>query len=167
MILNRLLLSFVSSAFMFSPVAMASETSSVAVVDFNQVIQQSAYADKLKTAHGAFTKKADALGKEFKSLQAEYTAFKKKSTTMSKKEQQAQEKILTAKQNKLRAKEMELQKEFLAQRDSLMKTAMERVKASVSKIAASNHYTLVVNKAESLYNTDNIDITSKVAKDIK
>ncbi|HJN38107.1 MAG TPA: OmpH family outer membrane protein [Gammaproteobacteria bacterium] len=168
MILNRVLLSLVSSGLLLSSVAIAApDASSVAVIDANKVIQESKYAEKLKSAHESFTKKADALGKDFKALQAEYDAYKKKSTTLGKKDQQAQEKALTAKQNTLRSKEMELQKEFLAQRDSLMKVAMEKVRLSVSKIAERNQYTLVVNKTESWYNTDKIDITSQVAKDIK
>ena len=137
----------------------------IAVVDVNQVIQQSS---KMKTV-------ADQMSKEFKPRQEKIVKLQKQlktdleklqrdETVMSNTEKKKlQDKIVSTKRELQRTEE-DFQQDLNREQGREMEKFTANFKVAVDKIAKNGHYNLILQKNSVPYADANIDITDQVIK---
>ena len=146
-------------------VAMAAtDTIKVAVVNVQQVLQQSPRVTALsKKLEDKFKNRQTKLNKEQKSLQDELDKFKKESPTMSKKKRETTEKKITADRSALVKQVVSYQQDLQKEQNKVMQGILEDLNGIVSKIAKKQKYNLVLDSQAVVYSANGNDITKEVA----
>lgn len=141
-------------------------TSSIAVVNVQQVFQQSPKIAELnKKLQNQFKPRQDKLVAAQKSLQDELDAFKKNSPTMSQKDKDAAQKKIVDDQASLAKDASAFQQDLSKEQSKVMKSVLGQLNDIISKIAKKNSYPLVLDSQAVIYSSDSADITKQVASE--
>lgn len=146
-------------------VAMAAtDTIKVAVVNVQQVLQQSPRVTALsKKLEDKFKNRQTKLNKEQKSLQDELDKFKKESPTMSKSKRETTEKKITSDRSALVKQVVSYQQDLQKEQNKVMQGILEDLNGIVSTIAKKQAYNLVLDSQAVVYTANGNDITKEVA----
>lgn len=167
------ILALVSSLFLMSSVqayaadaaTAAPVTSNIAVVNVQQILQQSPkIADINKKLQDQFKPRQQNLLAQQKSLQDEMDNFKKNSATMSDKDKEAAQKKLNDEQADLVKKVTAFQQDLNKEQNKQMQSVLSQLNEIISGIAKKNSYSLVFDSQAVIYAKDGTDITKDVAK---
>lgn len=145
-------------------VASAADTSKVAIVNVQQILQQSPRVTALsKKLEDQFKDRQAKLNAEQQDLQAALEKFKKDSPTMAAKDRDATEKKLTADRTDLVKQVVAYQQDLQKEQNKVMQGIISDLNGVVSGIAKTNSYTLVLDAQAVVYSADATDITKDVA----
>lgn len=148
-----------------SQTADASALSKVAVVNVQQVLQQSPRVAELsKKLEGEFKPRQTKVNEQQKALQDQIDKFEKESPTMSQKDKDAAQKRIAAQRQDLVKQVVALQQDFQKEQNKVMQSILGDVNGIVSSIAKSNNYTIVFDASAVIYSATSNDITKDVAK---
>jgi len=145
-------------------VAMAADTMKVAVVNVQQVLQQSPRVTALsKKLEDKFKNRQTKLNTEQKTLQDQLDKFKKESPTMSKTKRDATEKKITDERSALVKEVVAYQQDLQQEQNKVMQGILEDLNGIVSQIAKKQSYNLVLDAQAVVYTANGNDITKDVA----
>lgn len=154
------------SAFAATAPATSSTQPVIAVVNVQQVFQQSPkIADLNKKLQGEFKGRQDKLIAQQKSLQDEVDKFKRDQPTMSQKDQTSMQKKITDDQASLAKDAQAFQQDLNKEQTKIMKGVLAQLNEIISGIAKANNYTMVFDAQAVIYAVDGVDITKQVAKE--
>ncbi len=146
-------------------VAVAADQMKVAVVNVQQVLQESArVTDLSKKLEGQFKARQAKINDEQKALQDELDKFKKESVTMSQKDKDATQKKIASSRADLVKQVVAYQQDLQKEQNKIMQGILGDLNNIVSSIAKSKGFTLVLDKQAVIFATDDNDITPDVAK---
>lgn len=146
-------------------VAMAADQMKVAVVNVQQVLQESArVTDLSKKLEGQFKTRQAKINDEQKALQDELDKFKKESVTMSQKDKEATQKKIASNRADLVKQVVAYQQDLQKEQNKIMQGILGDLNNIVSSIAKNKGFTLVLDKQAVIFATDDNDITPDVAK---
>jgi len=147
-------------------ICQAAEQIKVAVVNVQQVLQQSPRVAQLsKKLEGDFKARQTKIGEEQKSLQDMMDKFKQESPTMSQKDKDAMQKKIATERSALVAKVVAYQQDLQKEQNRIMQGILGDLNGIVSTIAKAQGYSLVMDSQAVIYSGDGKDITSDVAKE--
>ncbi len=147
-------------------VAYAADAMKVAVVNVQQVLQQSPrVADLSKKLENQFKARQTKIGDEQKTLQDELDKFKKESPTMSQKDRDANQKKIADDRAALVQKVVAYQQDLQKEQNRVMQGILGDLNGIVSKIAKAQGYTLVMDSQAVIFASDGNDITAQVSKE--
>ena len=138
----------------------STDLTTVAVVNVNKIIQQSAEHAKLEKADKDFTQRWAKLLEARSKLMKEMSDANKKASDGGAAQKGAWEKKLKAQEKS----EADFQKDYMTQKESLMKSVYDDIKTAVEVIAKKNNFKLVMNNNQVWYSENQKDITSQVIK---
>jgi outer membrane protein len=146
-------------------VAQAADTFKVAVVNVQQVLQQSPRVAQLsKKLEGEFKTRQSKINDEQKSLQDQLDKFKKESPTMSQKDRDATQKKIAADRADLVKQVVAYQTDLQKEQNKIMQGILGDLNGIVATIAKGQNYGLVLDSQAVIYAADGNDITKDVAK---
>tara|TARA_R110000868_G_scaffold113997_6_gene305824 strand:- start:1063 stop:1593 length:531 start_codon:yes stop_codon:yes gene_type:complete len=147
-------------------VAASSTSGKVAIVNVQQVLQQSPRVTALsKKLEDRFKARQTKLNDEQQALQASLDKFKKESPTMSKKNRESTEKKITENRTELVKKVVAYQQDLQKEQNKVMQGILGDLNGIVSGIAKKSSYTLVLDSQAVVYSADGVDITKDVASE--
>ena len=162
---SALLVGGVSLVGMSSAYAADAAAPTVAVVNVQQIFQQSPkIADLNKKLQDQFKGRQEKLIAAQKSLQDEVDQFKKESPTMSQKDKDALQKKVVDDQASLSKDATAFQQDLSKEQNRIMKGVLSQLNTIVTSIAKDNHYTMVLDAQAVIFAADGVDITKQVAK---
>ncbi len=142
----------------------ASSTGKVAIVNVQQVLQQSPRVTALsKKLEDQFKDRQTKLNEEQQTLQAALDKFKKESPTMAQKDRDATEKKITADRTDLVKKVVAYQQDLQKEQNKVMQGILGDLNGIVTAIAKQSSYSLVLDSQAVVYSADGVDITKAVA----
>lgn len=148
-----------------SQAADTSALSKVAVVNVQQVLQQSPRVAELsKKLEAEFKPRQTKVNDQQKALQAQIDKFEKESPTMSQKDKDSVQKKITGERQDLVKQVVALQQDFQKEQNKVMQNILGDVNSIVSSIAKNNNYTIVFDSSAVIYSATSNDITKDVAK---
>ncbi len=139
----------------------------VALVDLTQVFQQ------VPQGSAAFTALKQQLAPQVTQLQTSQQNLQKQETALqnnkklSKDQIASQQAQLAAQSQALQQQIQSFQQSATTQEQALLTTFGNDVKTTVAQIAKQNDYDVVFSSQSVLYNTDGVDITSKVISNLQ
>jgi outer membrane protein len=140
----------------------------VGVVDVQKVLQSyskvSQVEDRLKKQFGPEQDKMQATNKQ---ITDEITKFNRDGAVMKQADKKVAQDRIMKEQNDFRNQQVDFQKKFFMARDTAMQSLLDDVKTAVSKVAAREHFNLVLAKTNVAYNDDSLDVTALVIKELK
>ena len=146
-------------------VAQAADMPKVAVVNVQQVLQQSSrVAEVSKKLESQFKDRQAKIGDDQKSLQTELDKFKKESPTMSQSDKDKMQKKIADDRAELVKKVVAYQQDLQKEQNKAMQGILNELNTVVSSIAKKDNYGLVLDSQAVIYSVDNNDITKDVAK---
>ncbi len=92
--------------------------------------------------------------------------FRRDGAVMSDKDKQAAEDKLFKAQQDLQTMQMDLQRDYMAAQNKQVDTLMSSIKAVVEKIATQEKFDLILVNASVAYANKDMDITTKVSKEL-
>jgi len=141
---------------------------SIGVVDRNKVAMGSPQLAAARTELKAkFEPREKGLMIKQTAFKASVDAYGKNSTTMKKEAKEAMQKKLMDEQKALQDEQGKFQNDLMEAQGSKTKVIEKQIEASVSDIATSKKYDLVIEKAAVIYSKNNIDITNEVIAKMK
>lgn len=160
-------------AMVFSAGAMAATATpatgsfKVGVVDVRQILQGSpqvaAMQKKLRDEFGARDKQIQEAQQSF---QKDAEKLNKDSSVMSATDRTALMQKLQTEQQNLRTMQMTFQKDVYAKQNQEMQSIMTKMQGVIAKIAKEQNLNLVIAKEAVEYASQDVDITSQVAKEL-
>jgi outer membrane protein len=166
--MKKLLGLIVAGFFLATVSTVFAADSKVGVVDVQKVLQGyskvAQMETKLKNQFGPEQQKMQATSKE---ISDEIAKFNRDSSVMKQADKKAAQDKIVKQQNDFRNQQVDFQKKFFMARDEAMQALLNDVKAAVAKVAAKEHFNLVLAKANVAYNDAGLDITDKVSKELK
>jgi len=147
-------------------VAMAADaaTSKVAIVNVQQVLQQSPRVNAVsKKLEDQFKDRQTKLNDEQKALQDKLEKFKKESPTMSQKDRDSTEKSITGERSDLVKQVVAYQQDLQKAQNTAMQGILADLNGVVSAIAKKSSYDLVLDAQAVVYTANGTDITKDVA----
>ena len=155
----------VSQAETAAPVASTIAQPKVAVVNVQQVLQQSPRVAELsKKLEGQFKPRQSKINDEQKALQDALDKFKKESPTMTQKDRATTEKKISDNRADLVKQVVAYQQDLQKEQNKIMQGILADLNGIVSSIAKAQAYTLVFDSQAVIYAADGNDITKDVAK---
>jgi outer membrane protein len=146
--------------------AFAADTSNIAVVNVQQVFQQSPKIAELnKKLQSQFKPRQDKLVAAQKTLQDELDKFKKESPTMSQKDKDNLQKKIVDDQSNLAKDASTFQQDLAKEQGKVMKGVLAELNEVISSLAKKNNYSLVLDSQAVIYAQDSSDITKEVSKE--
>lgn len=158
----------VSGTQAFSAQETTTQTSqtNIAVVNVQQVFQQSPKIAELnKKLQNDFKSRQEKLVAAQKSLQNELDKFKKESVTMNQKDKDSLQKKIVDDQNNLSKDATAFQQDLSKEQGRIMKDVLGQLNEIISSLAKKNSYTLVLDSQAVIYANESTDITKQVAKE--
>ena len=145
--------------------AFAVDTMKVAVVNVQQVLQQSPrVADLSKKLENQFKARQTKIGDEQKSLQDAMDKFKRESPTMSQKNRDSMEKKIAADRANLVKEVVAYQQDLQKEQTKVMQGVLGDLNGIVSNLAKDQHYNLVLDSQAVIFAENGNDITKEVEK---
>ena|SRR3990167_4263904 len=145
-------------------VAASAATPKVAIVNVQQVLQQSPRVTALsKKLEDQFKTRQTKLNDDQQGLQTELDKFKKESPTMSQKARDAMEKKITADRTDLVKRVVAYQQDLQKEQNKVMQGILADLNGVVSAIAKKDLFTLVLDSQAVVFSADGVDITKDVA----
>lgn len=145
-------------------VAQAQDGLSVAVVNVQQVLQQSPRVANLsKKLEAQFKDRQAKITDMQKSLQDEMDKFKKEGPTMSASARDSMQKKITSDRADLVKQVVGYQQDLQKEQSKIMQSVLGDLNSVVSAIAKSKNYNLVLDSQVVIYNQNPADITKDVA----
>jgi outer membrane protein len=140
----------------------------IGVVDRNKVAMDSPQLAAARTELKAKfeSREKDLMAKQT-AFKADVDAYGKNSPTMNKQAKDAAQKKLMDEQKALQTEQEKFQKDLMDAQGGKTKAIEKQIEASVSDVAASKKFDLVIEKAAVVYSKANIDITSEVIAKMK
>jgi outer membrane protein len=165
MLIGALFLATSVNAATTTTTTAASDQIKVAVVNVQQVLQQSPRVAELsKKLEGQFKARQTKIGDEQKALQDTMDKFKKESPTMSQKDKDSMEKQIATERSALVAKVVAYQQDLQKEQNKIMQGILNDLSGIVSAIAKAQNYALVLDSQVVIYAGNGNDITKDVAK---
>lgn len=150
----------------FAAQEMTTSTGNIAVVNVQQVFQQSPkIAELSKKLQSQFKPRQEKLVVSQKNLQDELDKFKKESPTMTQKDKDNMQKKIVDDQSTLAKDASSFQQEFAKEQSKIMKTVLSQLNEIISGIAKRNSYSMVLDSQAVIYTNDTSDITKQVSKE--
>ncbi len=163
-VIGSILLVGGTQAYAATATAASTSTPIVAVVNVQQIFQQSPKIAELnKKLQGQFKGRQEKLIASQKSLQDELDKFKKDASTMSQKEKDDMQKKIVDDQTALSKDANTFQQDLSKEQNKIMKGVLSQLNEIISGIAKKNGYTLVLDSQAVVYAADSADITKQVA----
>jgi outer membrane protein len=145
--------------------AQAADTIKVAVVNVQEVLQQSPRVANLgKKLEGDFKARQAKIADEQKALQDMMDKFKKESPTMSQKDKDAMQKKIAATRSELVTKVVAYQQDLQREQTKIMQGIQNDLTGIVGDMAKAQNVALVLDKQAVIYSGSNIDLTKDVAQ---
>jgi len=152
------------AAGMNTAMAADSNTGKVAIVNVQQVLQQSPRVTALsKKLEDQFKDRQTKLNDDQQALQSELDKFKKESPTMSQKDRDAMEKKITADRTELVKRVVAYQQDLQKEQNKVMQGILVDLNGVVSSIAKKDQYSLVLDSQAVVFSANGVDITKDVA----
>ena len=151
------------SSLAYAATATGTTTSRVAVVDVHAVLESMPQMKTMRTElEKHFATEHDALASAEKTLKTKAEKLASNKSVMTPATYTAAKTALQKEQQTLQTKQTNFQQRVFAAQDSAMKKVMHRIKTAVGKIAAREHFDLVVPKNSTVYAAQGYDITTQV-----
>jgi outer membrane protein len=136
----------------------------IAVVNVQQILQQSArVTDLSKKLEDQFKPRQQKLSDQQKSLQDEVDKLKKDSATMAQKERDGLQKKVESDRAALVKQVVSYQQDLNKEQNQIMQGLLGDLNGIVSGIAKKNSYNLVLDAQAVVYAPDSTDITKQVS----
>ena len=149
-----------------SQAAVAADTIKVAVVNVQQILQQSPRVAELsKKLEGQFKPRQTKINDGQKALQDQLDTFKKESPTMSQANRASAEKKISADRAELVKQVVAYQQDLQKEQNKIMQSILADMNGIVSTIAKKQSYSLVLDAQAVIFAADGNDITKEVASD--
>lgn len=145
-------------------VAMAADAAKVAIVNVQQILQQSPRVTALsKKLEDQFKERQTKLNNDQQTLQTELDKFKKESPTMSDQARKDMEKKINDERTELVKRVVAYQQDLQKEQNKVMQGIIADLNGVVSAIAKQSSYSLVLDAQAVVFSTDATDITKDVA----
>lgn len=145
--------------------ADASMQSSIAVVNVQQVFQQSPKIAALnKKLQEQFKTRQEKLVASQKKLQDEMDKLRKESPTMNQKDKDTLQKQIMGDQTSLSKEAAAFQQDLGKEQGKVMKNVLTQLNDVISSVAKEYHYSQVLDSQAVIYAVESSDITKQVAK---
>lgn len=160
-------LAFLSSLLLVGAMqAYAAETPVVAVVNVQQIFQQSPkIADLNKKLQTQFKSRQDNLIARQKALQEEADKYRKEEPTMTQAQKETMQKKITTEQASLSKDAATFQDDLNKEQRKAMSNVLTQLNGVISGIAKKNNYSLVLDSQAVIYAADTVDVTKQVSKE--
>lgn len=146
----------------------AASTQKIGVVDMRQILTSAPQMKQINaTLKDQFSKRKETILSQAKVLQSDMAEYGKNKAVMSGSKADALKSKITKEQEQLRTEQMQYQQDLMSAQNKAMSGFLNRLKFSVSKVAAKQGLTVVFPKNNLLYAADNTDITSAVLDSLK
>lgn len=138
----------------------------IGVLDVHKLIETSAEVKAInKRLQAEFKPRQDSIISLQRELQQKMTRLDREKAVMSDKEKSNLQDDLIVQRRKLQRLEQDYQQDLNAANNREMKTFFDKLKKNVDSFASQNKYDLIIqNDAVSLFNSNEIDVTSAVIK---
>jgi outer membrane protein len=157
---------FIGASSAYAADAAKSPLGTIAVVNVQQVLQQSPkIADINKKLQDQFKSRQQKLLAEQKSLQDEMDKFKQESPTMNQKDKDSTQKKIADEQSGLVKQVTAFQQDLNKEQSKQMQGVLGQLNGIISTLAKKNDYALVLDSQAVIYAKDSSDITKQVAKE--
>lgn len=167
--MRKLLL--LSLLMLFTNFAFAADTSAsmkIGILDGEKVLRTSSQVAEInKSLEKQFRPIHDKIMQEQQTVQAEIEKLNRDNATMTEKERSTLQDKIIADRTKLRSDQESFQQNINAAQDKEMGKFMEALKAAVNKVAAAQHYDLILLKQATAYSTSQADVTDQVLNALK
>lgn len=161
---SSLFLLVVSQANAAPAVAAAAPQQNIAVVNVQQLFQQSPkIADLNKQLQAKFKGRQDALVAQQKTLQTELAKYKKESPTMKQADKDALQKKISDDQSALAKDAAAFQQDLNKEQNAVMKGVLAKLNDIISGLSKKNGYSLVLDSQAVIFSAQGSDITKQVA----
>lgn len=138
----------------------------VASMDYEAVLAAMPETKKMSDDLEAYSKtKGDELNKMGQAFQTEVQEFQKAAATMTDAQRQAKGAELEKKQENLQQIQQTAQNDLVKRRDTAIKPIMDKLNASVAKVAKANGWDFVIDSSAFIYKAGP-DATDAVKKDL-
>lgn len=138
----------------------------VASMDYEAVLAAMPETKKMSDDLEAYSKtKGDELNKMGQAFQTEVQEFQKAAATMTDAQRQAKGAELEKKQENLQQIQQTAQNDLMKRRDTAIKPIMDKLNASVAKVAKANGWDFVIDSSAFIYKAGP-DATDAVKKDL-
>ncbi len=162
--MKRLSVLFAAVA-MFVAVGFA-QAQKIASMDYEAVLAAMPETKTMSDDLEAFSKtKGEDLQKRLQAFQTEAEEFQKTASTMPEAQRQAKYAELEKKQNELQQMQQTAQNDLMKRRDTAIKPIMDKLNASVEKVAKANGWDFVIDSSAFIYKAGP-DATDAVKKDL-
>jgi len=156
----------VSGSSAFAADAVPAAAPNIAVVNVQQVFQQSPrITDLNKKLQDQFKARQEKLVAAQKTLQGELDRFKKEAPTMSQKNKDTLQKKIVDDQSNLAKEASAFQQDLAKEQGKIMKSVLGQLNDIISSIAKKNGYSLVLDSQAVIYANDSTDLTKQVSKE--
>lgn len=158
-----LLLIGIGLAALWSMSSLASPVVGVAVIDMQQIFQNSKQVKQinegLEKQFSSQKQNVDSLGKQ---LQANIDKYKKDQAVMDPKAANTLKDTIRDQEQKLQQQQTDLQRQLFEAQNKSMTQFLDKIKEIVKGMATTQNFDVVLPKNALLYSKDNLDITAKV-----
>ncbi|MGH8427586.1 MAG: OmpH family outer membrane protein [Gammaproteobacteria bacterium] len=149
-----------------APLAQASGTGKVGVVDADSILAQS---DAGKTAAAKLKSIGDQhsseLQKKQDALQKEHDTIQKNASVETQAAQDAAQQKFQTEVQAFQQEVQQSQQDFQKQRQALLAPLQAKLYDVIQSYAKSNGYDLILDKGAAIYNNDSMDVTAAILKD--
>lgn len=136
---------------------------SVAVVDVHAILDKLPQMETMRSdLEHKFSTRHDSLTKEQESIKTRAEKLDKDRTVMKQAEFEKASKTLLTEQQNLETRQQQFQKEVYTAQDNAMKDIMQTITNTVTEVATSHHYDVVVPKNSTMYVSNGYEITQEV-----
>ena len=147
-----------------APAATTTQTPNIAVVNVQQVFQQSPKIAELnKKLQNEFKGRQDKLVAAQKSLQDELDRFKRDSGTMKQADKDKLQKQIVDDQANLAKEASTFQQDLSKEQSKIMKVVLAQLNEIISSLAKQNSFTMVLDSQAVIFAVDGTDITKQVS----
>lgn len=155
----------VSGFLMMNAIAEESNSQAIAVVNVQQILQQSArVSDLSKQLEEQFKTRQQDLNKQQTQLQNKMAQLKKESPTMSNSAKQALQKKIDSDRAGLVKKVLSYQQDLNKEQNKIMQDLLADLNGVVAELAKKSHYNLVLDSQALVYAPNVEDITKQVSE---
>lgn len=140
----------------------------IGVIDVNKILADSSQVTDAKNKlKSQFEPREQAIKDAQKKLRSDIEDYNKNSPTMKAAASKTAQQNIMEEQKKLQDLEASFQTDFTTAQNQAMDAILKSIQDAAAKVAASEHYDLIITKMSAAYSSSAMDITGKVSSAMK